>query len=904
MIPLTLQIKNFLSYGSEIQTIEFGSYPLICFSGKNGHGKSALLDAITWTLWGQARKISGTGKADQGLLRLGQTQMMVCLDFICTGQTYRIRREYMQTYGKPIATLDFGILDRSQDRFISLTEKTIRDTQAKIEQMLHLTFDGFINSAFLRQGQSNEFSKKSPKERKDVLAAILGLDRYELVRRLAAERIKHISLQTMHITAVQQKLEQELLQEATVEQKLREINQHYQELLQQEIAVQENQQLITQEKEQLAQNRQQQAMLQFKQQQMSKEQLEWRQQLQTIVHQWRSVHKQHLQQTDYKTLERHKQELLNQIKEHQDCLQKQLTLKQELLNQKEIIAQFNQDFFQKKSQEINTKKISLERLIGQKEHFNLMIKETTENLIKNTHQLQTLQNEYASAQQQIMPSCAQEHDMLEKRFEKRKEHYQRWIAQANMLSSQLHALERKNLLTIDQESPSCPLCEQNLSASRKRFLKKKFDEETNFLKQRITRLTVLIKNLKTVLIADHQQQELFKKQKQEAQAATFKIDELGKAIEKQKGYILELENSCTKYQELLAIVQVTLAHEQKIVDECIGTTKKEFEETQTYRDYNTKIKYLEEQLERINYNQQAHEHASKNLAHIEQTVAMHQHVEKEKLFQQQRFNEVQVLCKNLKDMHKHLLSLQEQLKQYDQLAQQEQAVKAREEQMQLTNKTVTQKKEQLLQERGSLENQKKKLAELHADYQKNKHELTQAALAAHDYQAIALATGKDGIQALLIEDAIPEIEHETNQLLAKLTDNQTQLFIESLRDLKKGGTKETLDIKISDAAGIRPYELFSGGEAFRIDFALRIAISKLLARRAGTSLQTLIIDEGFGSQDEEGLSHIMDALYKIQDDFAKIIIVSHLASMKNQFPVHFVIEKGPHGSIVNVFEQG
>ena len=163
---------------------------------------------------------------------------------------------------------------------------------------------------------------------------------------------------------------------------------------------------------------------------------------------------------------------------------------------------------------------------------------------------------------------------------------------------------------------------------------------------------------------------------------------------------------------------------------------------------------------------------------------------------------------------------------------------------------------------------------------------------------------KDGIQALLIEDAIPEIEQEANHLLSKLTDNQAQLFIESLRDLKKGGTKETLDIKISDAAGVRPYELFSGGEAFRIDFALRIAISKLLARRANTSLQTLIIDEGFGSQDEEGLAHIMDALYKIQDDFAKIIIVSHLPSMKDQFPIHFMVEKGTNGSSVRVMEQG
>jgi len=173
-----------------------------------------------------------------------------------------------------------------------------------------------------------------------------------------------------------------------------------------------------------------------------------------------------------------------------------------------------------------------------------------------------------------------------------------------------------------------------------------------------------------------------------------------------------------------------------------------------------------------------------------------------------------------------------------------------------------------------------------------------------DYQILATAFSKNGIQALLIEEAIPEIEQEANHILSRLTNNQAQIFIESLRDLKSGGVKETLDIQIADTAGIRPYEMYSGGEAFRVDFALRIAISKLLARRAGTALQTLIIDEGFGSQDEDGLTAIMEAIYAIQADFAKIIVVSHLPEFKHNFPVHFIVDKGPTGSIVNVEERG
>ena len=210
----------------------------------------------------------------------------------------------------------------------------------------------------------------------------------------------------------------------------------------------------------------------------------------------------------------------------------------------------------------------------------------------------------------------------------------------------------------------------------------------------------------------------------------------------------------------------------------------------------------------------------------------------------------------------------------------------------------------LLQEKGSLEKERDTMARLEQEQNLYSKRLISINSRIDDFQAIVAATGKDGIQALLIQDILPEIEREANYLLAKLTDNQAQLFIESLRDLKKGGSKETLDINISDNMGLRPYEMFSGGEAFRIDFALRVALSKLLACRAGTSLQTLIIDEGFGSQDEEGLGHIMDVLYKIQDDFAKIIVVSHLSSMKDQFPVHFIVEKRPTGSMVSVVEQG
>jgi exonuclease SbcC len=95
---------------------------------------------------------------------------------------------------------------------------------------------------------------------------------------------------------------------------------------------------------------------------------------------------------------------------------------------------------------------------------------------------------------------------------------------------------------------------------------------------------------------------------------------------------------------------------------------------------------------------------------------------------------------------------------------------------------------------------------------------------------------------------------------------------------------------------VRGYEMYSGGEAFRVNFAVRIALSKLLARRAGTQLQTLVIDEGFGSQDGQGREKLVSAIRSIQDDFEKILVITHIEELKDEFPTRINIIKTGTGS--------
>ena len=161
---------------------------------------------------------------------------------------------------------------------------------------------------------------------------------------------------------------------------------------------------------------------------------------------------------------------------------------------------------------------------------------------------------------------------------------------------------------------------------------------------------------------------------------------------------------------------------------------------------------------------------------------------------------------------------------------------------------------------------------------------------------LAEAFGKKGVQAMLIDTAIPQIEDEANRLLGRMTDNQMHLSLDTQRDTKKGDTVETLEIRIADALGTRAYDAFSGGEAMRVNFAVRIALSRLLARRAGARLETLVIDEGFGTLDASGRERMVEAITSVQEDFRRIIVITHIDELKERFPAQIEITKTPAGS--------
>ena len=171
------------------------------------------------------------------------------------------------------------------------------------------------------------------------------------------------------------------------------------------------------------------------------------------------------------------------------------------------------------------------------------------------------------------------------------------------------------------------------------------------------------------------------------------------------------------------------------------------------------------------------------------------------------------------------------------------------------------------------------------------------------YKLLAELLGRDRLQRFLVRTAEKQIVDYANAVLDRLSSGQLFLRLVGTDD---GSTEKALELECANrvAGGSAINVAFlSGSQKFRVAVALALGIGQY-ASKQHRPIESVIIDEGFGSQDEEGLANIMDSLYAVQEDFSKIIIVSHLPDFKHNFPVHFVIEKSTTGSTIRIEERG
>ncbi len=849
MIPVKLRLKNFMCYRDNVPPLSFEGIHVACLCGDNGNGKSALFDAMTWALWGESR-----ARSQDDLVHLGQTEMEVELEFITRGQRYRVIRKYSKTTSSRAGQSDLQLQIATKTGFQPLTGNTIPETEKKIIDILHMDYDTFINSAFLVQGRADEFTRKRPSERKEILANILGLGVYDELEEKAKKLAREKEGEAEAIRSIISTLEAQLAHKKDYET---ELNQEKQKLTELEEKIKNYEVSLTE-------LRRQKEFLDYKEQQLK----EVEKSLKDLEKELKSYQEE---------VNRHR----NKVSEYEQIISKQSEIEE---GYSQFVAAKKRDdelnFQLSELLNLNEEIRKLEKIID--EAYNALILEqgVVQNQIVDREskfeKLSQTEAEYNRIQSRLA-----ELEGVDKEIANMKHHAQELIAEIQRLETNNHNLEielkelEEKIGLLLKSDVRCPLCETELGMEKQAKLKAKLETEI------VTK------------------KEIYKNNREQIEKRKLEHQELEKMLGERETW---LKKERLKEEGCLRVVEKEIAEAKQAGMELSERRArlKEIERRLRERDYASeaqqKLLELKKERDRLGYDKEEHQDVKERLLKFQKYDEQKQRLEEAKrLIGDERAD--------LVSAEKRVSYLEQKIKKTQQ--EKEELIMEVASLPEIVNRlneveeTYQELKKTEQEVRDNVSRLKERLdycSQLEESKRKEENRLRKSLNEAEIYTELAKAFGKNGIQALLIERALPEIEVEANRLLGKMTDNRMSVRLETQRETKKGGVIEALDIKIADELGTRNYEMYSGGESFRINLALRIALSKLLVRRAGASLPILIIDEGFGTQDGSGREKLVEAINSIQDDFEKILVITHLEEIKDAFPVRINVIKTPAGS--------
>lgn len=897
MIPQKLRLRNFMCYREE-QALDFSGIHLACLAGDNGHGKSALLDAMTWALWGKAR-----ARRDDELIALGETEMWVEFEFALGRQRYRVWRQRSKK-GRGQSDLHFYVWndasseasplnaaersrkalaerspggaflgsvqyiapDSAQEAQITgdgswqlLDEGGINERQALITRTLRLDYETFINSAFLLQGKADAFTLKTPSERKQILAEILGLARYDLYEQRARDEAQAHKEGAARLEAEIRTIDEELARRAEYEACLaaaRTIAAAATAARKEAEATLTNTRLAVQTRQAQARhladlrqrlNRAERdlADLQAQLQAAQSRRDQFRQmiaQRAEIEAGWEALQRARVAETDWnERLRRH-------------------TALVEVSSRARLAIQQAQSALEAELRRLEGRQAELMRKVVFGREQEKMLAEAQAILAQMALQ-QARRDEIAGELRDIAERSAA------------------LKAAKERIKADGQALADKAELLRGSEAPVCPLCAQPLTPDHRARMLAELAAERDTLAEQYRAHSAKLKAL-------------------EGRRAALEQEDA--ALQR------ELRNRDAR-QRQAAQAEVAVAEARAAAEEQVGLSKQAEElENRLATGYyaleqQAELARIEAQIAEIGYDAVRHQ-------------AVREEVGRLQPFDHRYQRQLQPALEGVEEAERQVVALTQQLahRVAELSDDRAEAERLATELADLPQLETALKRAEAEVERASRDEERARLAEGAAQQQlaalaalatrrtKRIAELEAVNTAISIYNQLREAFGKKGLQAMIIESAIPEVETEANRLLARMSEGRMSLRLETQREKVTGGVAETLDIIISDELGARPYEMYSGGEAFRANLALRIAISKLLARRAGAQLQTLIIDEGFGSQDAQGRALVVEAINSIQDDFQRILVITHIEELRDLFPARIDVVKTPAGSRVSV----
>jgi exonuclease SbcC len=981
LIPLYLKPENFLSYGEGLAPLDFTAFDVACLSGRNGAGKSALLDAFTWALWDKAR-----GDHDQ-LVRRGAFRMSVELGFEAGGVEYRVVR----TYDKSKRRHDVYLHERDDEGYVLVAEKP-REVARQVERVIGLDYDVFLASSYLRQGDADHFVRLKRRDRKNVLFEILGLNRVlalgDTAKLVSGEISADLGFAERELETINEVLKTEpeakearlRLEEARVRaERFRtlsddlksadvKLGSYRNELAGAEKAAEKYRTEIVEAEKVTA----------------GKEEIEAEygkykaadERLQTLDNAYRqrkeieekaalieaaaadrreAVRRERAgKEAELKAAEERLAETKAVLKDAEEVETGYAKYKQISPLVKKLEGEADED--RKLERGIGDAKAALDnRIAGLRARLESIDKWLAElgDPVARLVDAESERGKVSGALEKAEGEAGRLNELRREayavalRIENRR-------ALAEEASAAARDLEARVAAVVSGEVEECPTCERPFDAGSRLAAVEKLKEELGGekarqakaeneaadLKKRAEKLAADIKTLvetKPQAVADGLRSALGRLEK-EMEAARAEVEKQ-KEVSAERGNIeraIEREKADGEYAKML------VALERKRAE--LGFSAEALEEARADEKRLSKFEGRKLELERAEKAAAETESATKiiheKLAEVGRRLTGDfltddERSELEDLrgkaeavgYDPQEREAVAAEVKNLakaEEQHRELVRAEAALtglRESERLAKEKVTglVADIDETSAIISK-VTEELKKLEGAEGALAEAEKAAAEAEDRRLAARDELAAAAegvkalerakerkreieestgekeKARRIYDYLVGAFGPNGIPARMLGRGLEELEELANEMLVRLTDGRFTMTLETEALKKSGeGVIDTLDVNVSDGGAPRSYELFSGGEAFRCDFALRVGLAELLSRRVGVPLRFLILDEGFGTQDPEGLDAVVECINEISADFEKILVISHLPELRDRFGTRVEVTKDAAG---------
>jgi exonuclease SbcC len=955
MRPLVLELEGFLSY-KEKTVIDFSDLSLFAITGMTGAGKTTIIDAITFALYGKCPRFE-KGASKEDYISKGKDFFRVSLTFSLNDKTYTVGR-YLKS-GKNI------VVSLKENGKEIITEEKNKLREERIKEILNMDYDTFTKVIVLPQGEFAKFIKpESPQGRREIIMRLSNLDKIDKMRELAASQkkdlkneIDSILLMIDNLKSTQENVEELQKKLDSLEQQLSVKTSERKVLLERLSKAKKKQELktelnkLTAEYENL-ENQKEQMELIKKRIEFLKPKLSLKSDIERYIKLKNELEKTALEldkkNKEYFLKEQEYNKLLmnfetikadyEKTKYQEERVERGYKIISILENALSIESYITNDETRIRDleQQLKIKKGERSTLLAEIEHYENLSKEVDkeaiekdiENITMMMSQLELKEkekNKKLLEQKKLM----EEVDDINKEILKYKEEQRNLDQELNANKNNIVLYYSNMLKTLLKENDTCPVCggvyhEKEHTTMLDIEIEEDIIKNIEDIKRKIALLEDRLKSKKEALEKLSEEIESLEKELLEKEILQSRLKELKQRREFQDNIQKNLEKLTSKKDKLEN--EILLLNKQKEALEKDLYSKKE------------SLKTLEKEL--LSYGvKEGHLQNKKNA--IDQYKNKLDEIKKEIQDKRKKYEDTKEM---INTYEKNIMLLKEQVSS---LSAKKTTISEELNELE-TKLSSIEDKEKVLEELNRLENYERtyneymvKLSNLKEQIQLKENEIaniTEEALpqelenmleVLEEYvktlnQEIGSISSKinqakeNEKQIKELEETIKDLEKKYNiyeRLEQDLKSDALQAYISQkiIEELVKYAnvyaskmefpysfkveekSREKDSIVVEDAFGnTRPIKSLSGGETFITSLCFALALSEAVGSK---HLKSLFIDEGFGTLDKETLEKVGNALELLSQNINKMVgIITHVESLAEKFPNRLIVKKTKDGS--------